>query len=457
MLKLYSLFIVLFFSNGLLAQLLNPSFESWVTTSIDKIDTWTPQGKVTKAASAQQGSFAVRLETSIQSFTPTAATLMLTSAFTDGYPYTNKLDTVKVWVKYNIANADTAFFHIEQLNDTNLVRAGTYFITTGSALGWTEIAIPMEVVDTTFNPLSILIYVSNTLDYDPQLASYLTVDNFRCYYKGVLQTNLPNNSFETWTSETKNDLKDWTTSNELFAQFGLDSINCEQTTVAQNGQYAIRIHSLDLFGQFIPGGIVTGVNRVDAAQDPSIYPTFAVTQRYASLSGYLKFTKKGTDQGEASVYLFKNGLLVGEGHYYQATSVTSYTLFEAKIVYDGLFTGVPDSATVIFITSKDPQNATGACVLWLDNIQLNVFALGVNQNPMNLSKIYPNPFSNEINIESISANSTATIFSMDGREIVTQILVKGMNTIPIPTIPSGIYSIRIVDGDRALTQKIIRQ
>ncbi len=454
--KLYSIFILLFCCNALPAQLLNPNFESWTSSSIDKIDTWTPQGKITKAPSAQLGSFAAKIETSLQNFTPTAGVLALTTAFTDGYPYTQKIDTIKVWVKYNIANADTGFFHIEQLNDTNLVRAGSYFITTGTATTWTEIAIPMEIVDTTFNPLSIFIYVSNTLDYDPQMASYLSIDNIRCYYKGILQTNLPNNSFETWTTDTKNDLTNWTSSNELFAQFGLDSINCEQSTIAQNGIYAVKLHTLDLFGQFIPGGIVSGANRLDAANDPSIFPTFSVNKRYASLSGYLKFTKKGTDQGEASIYLFKNGTLVGEGHYYQATSVTNYTSFEAKIVYDGSFTGVPDSATAIFITSRDPQNATGACLLWIDNIQLNVFALGVKTAPAFTETVYPNPFTNQVNIQIKSENATAIIFSMDGKQMFSQKMNLGNNIINTTTLPNAMYLLRVMDGETISTQKIMK-
>ncbi len=133
-----------------------------------------------------------------------------------------------------------------------------------------------------------MFYAENTLQSNPQTSSYLVIDNIRCYYKGVLQTNLPNNSFETWNAHIVNNVAGWTTSNELFSQFGIDSVNCEKTTDAQKGTYAVKLHTVDLFGggPFIPGGIVTGINHTDAAQNPESIPTIAVNSRYGSVSGF---------------------------------------------------------------------------------------------------------------------------------------------------------------------------
>lgn len=453
-----SLSAILFFIYHLLpAQLLNANFETWSTQTVDIVDTWIPQGKVLKVGNAQTGNSAARLETSIQSFTPTSASLVLASGFTDGYPYFDKVDTIKLYVKYNVANADTATFHIELLNDTTLIRAGNYYITSGSAGSWTEISIPLEVVDTSVAPLSILIYINNTLDYDAQLASFLEVDNIRCYHKGALQTNLPNFSFETWASTTTKDVANWTSSNELFAQFGLDSINCEQTTASQNGTYAVKLHTIDIFGTFLPGGIVSGVHQLDAAQNPSSIPTIAVNTRYASLSGYLKFTKKGTDEGEASIYMFKNGILIGEGHFFQTTTIATYTQFEAKIAYDATFTGIPDSATIVFLTSNDPQNATGACILWLDNIQLNKFALGIKQTPSALNQIYPNPFSGSLQVEIASEKANMLLTAVDGKVILSQECLHGLNSINTQALSPGVYILQINDGASTQTLKVVRQ
>ncbi len=453
---LFYLFTLLFITNTTFAQLTNTSFENWNSVSTEKVATWESQGVVTKVGSAQAGNFAIKLETDVQG----GSSVFLSTPFTNGYPYFNKVDTVKIWVKYSIANGDTGTFHIEQFNsDTNLVRAGEYFITTGTATQWTEISIPLLAFDTSYAPQTIAIYAENTLNYDPKLSSYLIIDNIRCYYKGVLQSNIPNNSFENWTTKTVNNIVGWTTSNELFAQFGIDSVNCERVSPGQSGTYAVKLHTVDLFGggPFIPGGIVTGSNQGAAAQTPNAIPTIAVNQRYSSLSGYLKFNKKGSDSGEAAIYMFNSGNLVGEGHYRQGSTISAYTLFEAKIKYNPGFSGVPDSATIVFITSSDPQNATGTSEMWVDNIQLNQNALGLNKTGIAVNSVYPNPFSQELKVEISADKANCSISSLDGKEMISQNLSRGTNLINTSGLAQGFYIIKITDGEQSISRKMVKE
>lgn len=148
---------------------------------------------------------------------------------------------------------------------------------------------------------------------------------------------------------------------------------------------------------------------------------------------------------------------VGEGHFYQATTVNSYTLFETKITYAGTFTGVPDSATIIFVTSRDPQSATGPNVMSVDNIQLNTFALGVNPSQTYANKVYPNPFTNEIKIETLASKALANIISMDGKTMISVELEKGINTISTNDLANGLYILTINDGTQVTTQKLVKQ
>lgn len=66
------------------------------------------------------------METSLQGLNITSGNLALDNGSANGYPYTNKIDTVKIWVKYNIANADTGYFQIVTFNGQDLIRAGEY-------------------------------------------------------------------------------------------------------------------------------------------------------------------------------------------------------------------------------------------------------------------------------------------------------------------------------------------
>ena len=441
--------------NTLFAQIPNANFENWNSVSVDKLSSWMTQGKVTKVSGGQLGSFAAKLETDIAQG---GASVTLTTGFTNGYPYFNKVDTVKVWVKYVVANADSASFQIAQFNsDTNLVRAGEFIINSGTATTWTEISIPLTPFDTSYSPQTMYIYAENTLGFDPQITSYLIIDNIRCYYKGVLQGNLPNHSFENWTTQTVDNLAGWTTTNEIFSQFGLDSVNCEKTTLAQSGAFAVKLHTVEIFGTFIPGGIVTGINQVDAIQTPEAYPTFPVNQRYKSLSGFLKFTKMGSDSGEASVYMFNNGNLVGEGHFLAATTIGSYTQFEAKITYDAIFTGIPDSATIIFLTASDPGNATGKSVMWIDNIKLNTNSLGLSNSRNSNHKIFPNPFQNSLNIEITTEKSMAVLYSLQGKAVITQAMNPGQNIMNTTDLTPGFYILKITDGEKITSIKLIKE
>lgn len=57
--KFFYFISLIILNNSLSAQLLNPNFELWNTTTSDKIETWIPQGKVTKVTGGQQGTYAV--------------------------------------------------------------------------------------------------------------------------------------------------------------------------------------------------------------------------------------------------------------------------------------------------------------------------------------------------------------------------------------------------------------
>jgi hypothetical protein len=439
------------------AQVPNANFETWNPVTTETPAIWSKSGKVSKVAGGQQGSFAVKIESDIVNPVSPVGELYLSGVDGNGVAYSGKMDTLKLWIKYNIANADTATFHVEQVKGFNLVRAGEYYLTAGNSGGnWVEISIPLLPYDTTMTADTMFMDITNTLYSDPQAASYLIIDNMRGYYNGVLQSPLPNFSFETWNTVTTQEIAGWYTTNQLFADNGIDSMNCEQTTDAQSGNYAMRMRNISFFGTYVPGGIVTG-NSQEALFAPDQIPTFAAGQRFASLSGWMKYLKKGLDTGEISVYLFSAGMKVGEAHYYQPITKTNYVLIEAKINYIGSFTGVPDSATIFVTSSKDIQNATGASMLWIDNVQLNRYALGVKKNEIAGISVYPNPCKDKLQINCITPNSSAIIRNLEGKELLQTRLDQGSNTIDTRILAAGIYIISINDGEKFFTQKLVKE
>jgi hypothetical protein len=434
------------------AQIPNANFETWNTVTTENPQLWQSTGKVSKVTGGQQGSYAVKLETDLNNiFNPVADIALSGQAY--GVPYSGNPDTIRMWIKYNIANADTATFHAEMLNGTTLVRAGDFFLTVGSSSNWVEISIPMLPYDTTVTPDTMYFEIYNTNYSNPQATSWIIVDNIRGYKNGTLQAAMPNYSFENWTSSTSKTCAGWFTTNEIFKSYGIDSVNVIQSTDAQNGSSAVFMRNLDYFGNMLPGGLVTG-NNPDAALTPDMIATIPVADRYSSLSGYFKFTKKVSDQGEVSVYMFSGGTKVGEGHFYPAVTQSTYLLFEAKITYDMAFTGIPDSATIYMAATRDPQNVTGTSSMLIDNLQFNKWALGIKSKAETIFSIYPNPSTDMIHLKGVNDGATVMILGMDGKEITTAFTAN--NTINIAALQAGIYILRVMDSGNIYTARFTK-
>jgi hypothetical protein len=91
---------------------------------------------------------------------------------------------------------------------------------------------------------------------------------------------------------------------------------------------------------------------------------------------------------------------------------------------------------------------------------LSVENIDVNND---FARIYPNPFTRNINIEIKSLNTPSTIIQMydlNGRQILRKEfqLNEGLNTIPIEigVLSSGIYLINITNGNVSSSYKIIK-
>jgi len=72
--------------------------------------------------------------------------------------------------------------------------------------------------------------------------------------------------------------------------------------------------------------------------------------------------------------------------------------------------------------------------------------------------IYPNPASTNFNVsispQIFSSNIQLSIYNLDGREILQQVIERNQETINCQ-LPTGIYLIKVIDGEDVLTQKLI--
>ena len=86
---------------------------------------------------------------------------------------------------------------------------------------------------------------------------------------------------------------------------------------------------------------------------------------------------------------------------------------------------------------------------------VNCNNLGLKNNNVNLVKIYPNPASSNINIESTQASEYTEILSIDGKAVWTGKLEEGSNNILTDQWSRGIYIVRVKTVSGISNYKII--
>jgi hypothetical protein len=68
---------------------------------------------------------------------------------------------------------------------------------------------------------------------------------------------------------------------------------------------------------------------------------------------------------------------------------------------------------------------------------------------------YPNPASNQITVNGLSGNGILSVFDAVGRERIRQTITSSQEIIAVNALPAGIYLIRIIEGNKTNTIKVI--
>ena len=96
--------------------------------------------------------------------------------------------------------------------------------------------------------------------------------------------------------------------------------------------------------------------------------------------------------------------------------------------------------------------------VWYDNIYLHKnTVLGVSSFEAAAFKLYPNPASSELTIESKSTISSYGITNMLGQEVVNKNAANAVETIEIGNLQPGIYFLKVVSDGNFSTQRFIKK
>lgn len=447
----------------LFAQIPNAGFESWTPDSVRTVEVWNTSGPVIKVSDAQIGTSAIKLETDFNNMNMPTGTLTLGELGGNGYPYASRADTMKFYAKYFMGTDDSgsAFVYFSKLG--SFVGYGELNITGSSGGAFVELTVPIGLIPTVV-PDTVFIMFNNSLNEHPD--SWLIIDNIRLYDNGTQTTALPNFSFENWNTFTYQNPNGWLSSNLVIDLFGL-LVSPVSRDTSHSGAWAIKMQNMEIGnGDLIPG-IAISTENFDYV-DFGPLPSFPISSRYKSLKGYYKWKPINGDTATVKVFMFKNGVKVGAGTFTRTAAVNSYTLFEVPIIYDGSFSGVPDSAAIELVACYDREEPHGAgSTLWIDDLSFSQFGVGIPAENAEgkTSSVFPNPFSNTTTLTFYQdQNSNVKLLLLDAtgkivKTVTNQTFAAGKSQVEIRAddLPSGIYFYQLQTLTGIETGKIIRQ
>lgn len=229
---------------------------------------------------------------------------------------------------------------------------------------------------------------------------------------GILKTSAqPNAGFENWFPEgSYENPQYWQTFNFLSLLNSQNPLSAFKATGndKHSGNYALKLKTVYFPLNPLPdymddttGGAYTG--KINPSPLSFSYG-FPYTGRPENMEFWAKYLAVGGDTAAALVYLQKwndstgarDTIALGLSN---IISTPDYTLFSVNIIYRS--TELPDTAAIVFVSSKYKNIARVNSTLFIDDVSLNGW-VGVDEQKKYSGKVksFPNPASDEITIVS---------------------------------------------------------
>ena len=266
--------------------------------------------------------------------------------------------------------------------------------------------------------------------------------------------NITNGGFETWTGNPSHPTG-WC-SPESLAGLSLGLLSKDQTVSGHvEGLSAAKLKTDSAqtpFGMLLLNGFLSlGTGSFDAgATDPSTALNYYGTPfafRPDSIMYSYKYAPVASDNGEAAVYLLKNGNDVGGGSFNLASTAGNWMTKTQEIVY--VNTNIPDTLFVFFNASAG-DSATKNSTLWVDGVKfIYVTPSSVGNEIASTLEISvgPNPATCVLNLfsEKNIFGSTVEVLDVQGKLVMSSILEK--NQLNVSSLQNGNYFLRMTNVD----------
>jgi hypothetical protein len=291
----------------------------------------------------------------------------------------------------------------------------------------------------------------------------------------LAQAQIINPGFETWSADalvpsamnpnSGNGTTGWWDFNYFNNSFlGSSPISVTRCTdTVHSGSYAVRLQTR-AYTPYIGHpyndtlGILFNGNLNTATQ--TYKPGIPCNQSLTQFKFYYQYKPNGADKAECRVSLLSNGTVVAGGLFSttMATGIAGWQQATVTFTYVSALT--PDTLYVLFSASSLDSGPKAGSILWIDDISVTQ-TTGVEQflEDENNLVIYPNPSNGMFSINqhaNFNKLQTIEIYNLLGENIYTSTTNKTpINNINMCDAPKGIYFVKLIDGEKTSSQKIM--
>lgn len=268
---------------------------------------------------------------------------------------------------------------------------------------------------------------------------------------------IPNAGFETWTTVNNRPVPDgWYTTNSMIDSTAayFPATKSSDHFPDAIGNYSMRIESNPALTGAPSWGVVM-TTRLDGTDRP----LFPLTGHPNSLCGYFKYLP-ANDSLHIYVALFKNGIEIASGSYFNSNTVSSWASFQIPF---STYTEA-DSARITISSCTIDRNmiAQSHSVLFIDNLSFDTPVSVENKpvvtlNAINLALTGNNTLNYQL---PTAATVSATIYDINGRLVFSSLSRKhsaGSHSMPIALAhsSSGVYLLKFKANDVSVSKHFI--
>lgn len=296
-----------------------------------------------------------------------------------------------------------------------------------------------------------------------------------------------NPGFETWSADmlvptamnpnTGNDTYGWWDYNYFNSSFvGSSPISVTRSSdTVRTGNYAVRVESkvytptswniyknwgIPFIGHEYNDTLGILFNGKVNVTNQTFIPGTSCTQNLAQYKFYYQYKPNGNDIAECRVALMSAGTVVAGGVFSTNVATGTSGWQQAVINFTYLNALTPDTLLILYSASSLDNNPKAGSVLWIDDVSV-LLSTGVEQllGDENRIAIFPNPSNGFFSIQHQSNEpQIIEIFNLIGEKIYSATNnIKATYDIDISHSPKGIYFVKIYDGKKKYTEKIVLQ